>query len=68
MSLKALHVVFVTACLALAGFLAVWSFMEYDRTHVTAWLAGGICSCLSMVALLVYGRYFLKKLKHISYL
>ena len=68
MSLKALHVVFVTACLALAGFLAVWSFMEYGSTRSSWWLTGGVGSCLSMVALLVYGRYFLKKLKHISYL
>ena len=68
MSLKALHIVFVTACLALAGFLAVWSFMEFSITRSSWSLTGGVASCLSMAALLVYGRFFLKKLKHISYL
>ena len=68
MSLKAFHLIFVTASIAVSIFLGVWAYMSYQQTHDRADLAYVITSALAVVALLWYGRYFLRKLKHISYL
>ena len=68
MSLKAFHIIFVTASIAVSLFLGIWSFMSYRDTHARADLIYAICSAIAVIALLWYGKYFLKKLKHISYL
>ena len=68
MSLKAFHIIFVTASIAVSLFLGIWSFMSYQTTHARADLIYVICSAVAVIALLWYGKYFLKKLKHISYL
>lgn len=68
MSLKAFHIIFVTASVLLAFGFAAWAFVNYAETRRVADLATGIGSLISGVGLLVYGRYFLKKLKNISYL
>jgi hypothetical protein len=68
MSLKALHIIFVTASIAVFLFLGIWSYMSYLTTHARTDLIYVICSGLAVIALLWYGKYFLKKLKHISYL
>jgi hypothetical protein len=68
MSLKAFHLVFVTSAIAVAVFLGVWAYLSYETSHSRTDLTYVIASALSVVALLWYGRYFLKKLKHISYL
>lgn len=68
MSLKAFHIIFVTASIAVALFLGVWSFMSYQVSHTRADLIYVICSGVAVIALLWYGKYFLQKLKHISYL
>ena len=68
MSLKAFHLVFVTASVLLAFAVAAWAFVNYSEARRTMDLFYGLGSVLSGVGLIVYGRYFLKKLKHISYL
>ena len=68
MSLKAFHIIFVTASVLLAFGVAAWAFVNYADTRRITDLAAGIGSVFSGVGLLVYGRYFLKKLKNISYL
>jgi len=68
MSLKAFHLIFVTASVAVSLFLGVWSGMSYNQTGARLDLAFAIASGLAVVALLWYGKYFLRKLKHISYL
>jgi len=68
MSLKAFHVIFITASIAVSLFLGIWSFLSYQTTHATSDLVYVICSAIAVVALLWYGKYFLRKLKHISYL
>ena len=68
MSLKAFHLIFVTASVAVSLFLGVWSFLSYRVSHARADLAYVVLSLLAVVVLLCYGRYFLRKLKHISYL
>jgi len=68
MSLKAFHVIFVLASIAVSIFLGVWAFLSYRATGSRSDLAYVFTSAAAVVALLWYGRYFLRKLKHISYL
>ena len=69
MSLKAFHVVFITAASALAFGFGVWLLREYrGETGAAGDLIGGVASLVAGVGLLVYERFFLKKLKNESYL
>ena len=68
MSLKAIHLVFITASLVLAVGLAAWGFTQYNQSKSTVDLGYGIGSICAAAGLIIYARYFLKKLKHISYL
>ncbi len=69
MSLKAFHLVFITAAMALAVGCGIWGFKDFFSPEGRAWdLAFGIGSIVAAVGLVVYERYFLKKLKNISYL
>ena len=42
--------------------------MSYRESHTRVDLIYVITSAIAIIALLWYGKYFLKKLKHISYL
>lgn len=69
MSLKAFHIVFITASSALCFGFGVWMLRDYRAPGGTAgdmWM--GVGSLIAGLGLLVYGRYFLKKLKNVSYL
>ena len=68
MSLKAFHIVFVTASVLLTFGIAAWSLVTYADTNRAVDLATGVCCGVAGVGLLVYGYCFLKKLKNISYL
>ena len=69
MSLKAFHLVFITAAMALAVGCGIWGFKDFFSPEGRAWdLVFGIGSIVAAVGLVVYERYFLKKLKNISYL
>ena len=69
MSLKAFHVIFISAASALAFGCGVWELKDYwSADGRTADLLFGAGSILAGVGLLVYERYFLKKLKGVSYL
>jgi hypothetical protein len=69
MSLKAFHLVFITASCALAFGCGVWSLKDYfSPDGVTSDLVFGLVSFAIGVALIIYERYFLKKLKKESYL
>jgi hypothetical protein len=69
MSLKAFHLIFIVASILLVVGFGVWSLLNYlspdgrPRDLVLA-----IASAVVTAALLVYERYFLKKLKNVSYL
>jgi len=69
MSLKAFHVIFITAASAMAFGCGVWGIKNYfspDGRLIE--LIFGIGAILVGVALIIYERYFLKKLKNVSYL
>ena len=69
MSLKAFHVIFITASCALAFGCAVWALKDYWSPDGRLFdLFFGLGSLATGVGLIVYERYFLKKLKKVSYL
>jgi hypothetical protein len=69
MSLKAFHLLFITAATALAVGCAVWGLKNYfSEGGRSADLVFGAGSILVAVGLVVYERYFLRKLKRESYL
>lgn len=61
MSLKAFHLIFVTLLTALSFGCAAWAF----QSGSVFW---GVAGVLTGFLVIVYGVYFLKKLKKISYL
>lgn len=69
MSLKAFHLVFITAASALAFGFGVWELRTYwSAMGLLRDLLFGLGALLAGIALLVYERYFLKKLKDVGYL
>ena len=69
MSLKAFHVIFISAAIMLAFGFGVWLLRAYRAPEgVTGELVGGVASLACGVGLVVYERYFLKKLKKESFL
>ena len=61
MSLKAFHLIFVTLLTALSFGFAAWGFS-------TAHPGFGVAGVVTGILVIIYGVYFLKKLKKISYL
>lgn len=61
MSLKAFHLIFVSLLTALSFGFAAWAFLSGKIIFGAAGIAVGIL-------VIIYGIYFLKKLKKISYL
>jgi hypothetical protein len=61
MSLKAFHLIFVTLLTSLSFGCSAWAF----QTGNTGW---GVAGIAAGVLVIIYGIYFLKKLKKISYL
>ena len=69
MSLKAFHVVFITASSALAVGFGIWELKNGFSNDGSGWdFVYGVGSLIIGVGLLVYERYFLKKTKGLSYL
>jgi len=61
MSLKAFHVVFITASVLLAFFFAAWCLgLGEDGT---SWRATGIASAATGLGLVVYEAWFLRKMR-----
>lgn len=61
MSLKAVHLIFVTLLTALSFGCAAWAFQAGS-------LLWGAVAAGAGIFVIVYGIYFLKKLKNVSYL
>jgi hypothetical protein len=68
MSLKSFHLVFLIASEVLSLFLAWFFADQYFQTKDKIQIFWSGFFAVSSVVLVFYGRYFLKKLKHISYL
>jgi hypothetical protein len=61
MSLKAFHLVFVTVLTTLSLGVAIWAFLAGK-------IIFGALGIIAAILVIIYGIYFLKKLKKISYL
>ena len=69
MSLKAFHVLFITASSALAFGCGAWGLKDFFSPQGRASdLLFGLGSLAVGIGLILYERYFLKKLKRGSYL
>lgn len=69
MSLKAFHVIFITASSLLCFGLGGWLLRAYRGPEgAGSDLIWAVAALVAGVSLLVYEGFFLKKLKHISYL
>lgn len=68
MSLKAFHILFITASVLLAFWFGWFELSRHaeSKAAMDLWLGAG--SCVTGAGLIAYGIYFLKKLKNISYL
>ena len=68
MSLKAFHIIFVTVSTILAAGFGLWALREFSATRDVAALLWGAGSLVGAVVLVVYGRWFLRKLSGVGYL
>ena len=69
MSLKAFHLIFITASCALAFGFGIWEIKNFFSAEGKLLdLLFGLGSLAAGVGLIFYERYFLKKLKNVSYL
>jgi len=68
LSLKTVHILFIAISTLLAFGFSLWAFNLYAATGQVAYLITGIVSLLFGAILIVYGKRFLQKLKHVSYM
>ena len=68
MSLKAMHILFVTCSIALALCFGAWLLHDYSQTHDRAEMVIGYVSCGVGVLLVIYAKAILRKLRQISFL
>lgn len=68
MSLKAFHIVFITASILLAFGFGAWLFRAFAATGSMWTFLFGVVSVAAGAGLIAYERQFLKKTKDIGYL
>lgn len=66
MGIKAFHIFFISVALLLAIAIGIWGFVDYRDTQTTQDLAIAASGGVLFVGLLVYGIWFLKKLKRLN--
>ncbi len=68
MSLKAFHIFFIIVSTLLAVAFGVWAVDDFGRSQSWVHLSLGVGSFIASGLLVWYGVWFLRKLKHVSYL
>lgn len=66
MSLRAVHIFFISLSILLALGFAGWEVQRYSESGESLELLAGIVSFCVAGGLVVYGIYFLKKVKRVS--
>jgi hypothetical protein len=66
MSLKHIHVVFIAAATALAVVFGAWCYAQWKADGDGGMLFGTVGSAATAIALLVYGRWFLLKMRGVG--
>ncbi len=68
MSLKTFHIFFILVSTALCVGFGVWATRDFAQTGSWVNMSLGAASFLGSAVLVVYGVWFLRKLKNVSYL
>lgn len=68
MSLKAFHVFFILMAVLCGAFSGAWAVREYGATHDAGLLVMAIVCFVMTAATLIYGVWFLRTKKHLSYI
>jgi hypothetical protein len=68
MSLKAFHIFFISLSVVTAFFFGTWVLVMDAVAGIQVRIVFGSISFLAGIGLLVYGRYFLRKFKHLSFM
>lgn len=68
MSLKAFHVFFVLVCTIFWFGFGVWAFRQYSASGQWGDLLMTIGSFLAGIVLVAYSRWFLRKLRFVSFI
>jgi len=50
------------------AFLSGWTFLAYRETGSAEYVAWSLVSAVSVIGLIAYGRFFLRKLRNVSFL
>ncbi len=66
MSLKSVHLLFISLSVALAILTALWSFGQYAAGQGTGYVLGAIGSIAGASGLVVYARSFAQKARRIG--
>jgi hypothetical protein len=65
MSLRAFHIVFITASGLLSAFCAAWAVDQYRTDPSAAYLAGAVISMACVGALAAYATMFQRKTRNL---
>lgn len=68
MSLKAFHIVFMTASILLALVFGGWTFSQYRAGGGPLLLAASVGCLVAAIGMFAYALWFLRKLRNVSYL
>lgn len=66
MSLKAVHIVFIVACILLCFLVGAWGVQQYRAQGDGAGLAIGLLFYFSGLVLVVYGLKFVRKIRELG--
>jgi len=66
MSLKAFHILFIAVSAILALGFGLWAFSEYRKSGDIMLLIAGLGAFGGAAGLVVYGRWFLRKLNGVN--
>ena len=63
MTLKEVHIIFITCSVFLMFGFAYWALRQYQQTSNPSYLAAALLTILLNVSLIFYEKFFLKKIK-----
>lgn len=68
MSLKSFHIFFIALAIIVTFLFGTWLLVTVEAGEVfTRFVSGGLAYAAGLI-LLLYARYFLRKLRHISFM